>query len=284
LLDIETRIPHKPTPKFFTRTALAMNYDPDAPTPTRWLTFLDEVMKSRQPLVDLLQEMMGYLISCDTSMHRVFFLWGRPRSGKGTILRVTTALVGEHNTRFPTIETLAGQFGMQNLIGASVAQVTDLNCDRLIDLSTAASRINGISGEDGQTVERKHSTSWNGVLPTRFLLAGNALPNFRNHTNAMATRLLIIPFDVSFVNREDRDLTGKLMAELPGILNWALAGLDRLRLCGDFGEPADSAVAKLRMIYQVTRYTDSLKNVAPSRPARARTRLCSMKSSPNTAT
>jgi hypothetical protein len=34
------------TPFFFTRTALAMDYDPDAPEPALWLAFLDEVMNS----------------------------------------------------------------------------------------------------------------------------------------------------------------------------------------------------------------------------------------------
>jgi hypothetical protein len=35
-------------------------------------------MAGRQPLVDLLQAMMDYLISTDTSIQKVFFLWGPP--------------------------------------------------------------------------------------------------------------------------------------------------------------------------------------------------------------
>lgn len=250
LLDIETRELYTATPFFFTRTALAIEYDELAPDPEMFLQFLGEAMKGRQPLVDLIQEMLGYMIATDTSMHKVFFLFGRPRSGKGTILRITTALVGVRNTCFPTIETLGAQFGMQGLIGKSVAQVTDMNTDDGKALRTTASRINGISGEDGVTVERKHISNWDGKLPTRFILAGNTLPNFGSHTNAMATRLLIVPFEVSFVGREDRSLTDKLMTELPGILNWALDGLDRLRARGDFAEPEDSAKAKHRLIFK----------------------------------
>src|SRR5260370_28777975 len=111
-------------------------------------SFLRQVTNNRQPLIDLIQEMLGYLVTSDTSLHRVFFLWGSPRSGKGTILRITTALVGKNNVRFPTIETLAGRFGLQGLIGGSVAQVTDMNTQSRTDLGTSASRINGISGED----------------------------------------------------------------------------------------------------------------------------------------
>jgi putative DNA primase/helicase len=109
--------------------------------------------------------------------------------------------------------------------------------------------MNGISGEDSVTIERKGIGDWNGKLGSRFQIAGNTLPNFGKNTAAMAERLLIFPFDVSFSGKEDRGLTDKLIAELPGILNWALVGLDRLRKRGDFLEPAESMVAKKRLIH-----------------------------------
>lgn len=250
LLDITTRTLYPATPFFFTRTALAMDYDAEAPEPTLWLSFLSEVMRERQPLIETIQEMMGYCISTDNSKHKVFFLFGRPRSGKGTILRVMTELVGKRNTTFPKIETLSGRFGLQGLIGKSLAQVTDMNTDNRAQLGTAASNINGISGADGQCVERKGIVDWNGNLGVRFVLAGNTLPNFGSHAQALSTRLLIVPFEVSCEGREDRSLTDKLILELPGILNWALDGLDRLRERGDFAEPAESAEAKLRLIHK----------------------------------
>jgi putative DNA primase/helicase len=115
-------------------------------------------------------------------------------------------------------------------------------------LATTATLINGISGEDGQTIERKGIGDWHGRLGVRFLLAGNILPNFSSATGAMATRLLIVPFEVSFLGREDRELLPKLLRELPGILNWALDGLDDLRMRGDFVEPEASRLAKVRLL------------------------------------
>jgi putative DNA primase/helicase len=257
LLDINTRKLYPGTPKFFTRTALPIAYDKDAPEPKRFLGFLDEVtagkdddgaIVARPQMVMLIREMMGYLISSDTSMQRVFFLWGQPRSGKGTIMRVTTALVGKLNTSSPNIQSLAGDFGLQNLIGKSLATITDMNCDNKGQLSAAASVINGVSGEDFQSINRKNRDFWNGFLPSRFVLAANSLPNFGSHTGAMATRLLIVPFENSFEGHEDRGLTAKLEAELAGILNWCLDGLDDLQLRGDFDEPAESVKTKQRLI------------------------------------
>jgi putative DNA primase/helicase len=257
LLDIATRKLYPATSKFFTRTALPIEYDENAPLPEQWLLFLkgvtagkddDGKIVERPETVTLIREMMGYLISSDTSMQRVFFLWGQPRSGKGTIMRVTTALVGKLNTSSPDIQGLAGDFGRQNLIGKSLATITDMNCDNRSQLSAAASVVNGVSGEDFQSINRKNRDFWNGFLPTRFVLASNSLPNFGSHTGAMATRLLIVPFENSFLGREDRELTDKLLTELPGILNWCLDGLDNLKQRGDFKEPAESLKTKQRLI------------------------------------
>ena len=75
----------------------------------------------------------------------------------------------------------------------------------------------------------------------------------RSHATAVCTRLGILPFECSFLGREDRDLTnvrgtGKLQRELPGILNWALDGLERLRDNGRFMDCPESDEAKIRML------------------------------------
>jgi putative DNA primase/helicase len=47
----------------------------------------------------------------------------------------------------------------------------------------------------------------------------------------------------SFYGKEDHELTDKLVTELPGILNWSLRGLDRLRRRGYFEMPQSSSDA-----------------------------------------
>ena len=51
----------------------------------------------------------------------------------------------------------------------------------------------------------------------------------------------------SFYDREDPDLTAKLLTELPGILNWALEGRQRLQARGKFAQPAVGQEAMQRM-------------------------------------
>ena len=250
LVDITTGKLYEPTPDFFTRTALPINYDLNAPAPDLWLTFLADVTSQRQELVDLIWEMFGYLIATDTSHQKVFFLYGNPRSGKGTVLRTLVELIGVANTCSPSIKNLAGAFGFQSMIGKTLAIVSDMATDSRTDLSAAANSINAVSGEDYIEANRKHKDFWQGRLGARFILAGNDLPGFGGHTAALAARLLILPFEEDYLGREDYDLSDKLAVELPSILNWAIAGLKSLRDRGRFEEPADCRAAKTRLLHR----------------------------------
>jgi putative DNA primase/helicase len=53
--------------------------------------------------------------------------------------------------------------------------------------------------------------------------------------------MLILELGHSFFGEEDPDLTAKLLAELPGILQWAIDGWNRLRQRGHFEQPTSSA-------------------------------------------
>ena len=250
LVDITTRKLYDPTPDFFTRTALPIDYDPNAPAPEMWLTFLADVTSQRPELISLIQEMFGYLIATDTSHQKVFFLYGNPRSGKGTLLRTLVKLIGVENTCSPSIKNLAGAFGFQSMIGKTLAIVSDMATDSRTDLSAAASSINAVSGEDYIEANRKNKDFWNGRLAARFVLAGNDLPGFGAHTAALAARLIILPFEEDYLGREDYDLSDTLATELPSILNWAIAGLKSLRDRGRFEDPADCKAAKTRLLHR----------------------------------
>ena len=60
LLDISTRELLTPSPLFFTRTALAINYSKKPPKPERWLKFLHEVLGDDDAVIDFMQQAIGY--------------------------------------------------------------------------------------------------------------------------------------------------------------------------------------------------------------------------------
>jgi putative DNA primase/helicase len=246
LLDINTRQMYAATPQFFTRTALPIAYDATAECPL-WRTFLFQVLCDEQ-LVALMQQWFGYLITTDTSYQKLLYLRGRPRSGKGTTMRVLDALVGPRNVASHTISDIAERSGREGLVGKSLLKITDMNTDNKQDLSQAASIINAITGEDPIHIFRKFKGALELILKAHVVMAGNQFPDFGDHAAALSERMNVIPFNVSFSGREDSGLTAKLLAELAGILNWALDGLEDLRWDGKFMIAAAAEEAKREVL------------------------------------
>src|SRR5262249_15138018 len=77
-------------------------------------------------------------------------------------------------------------------------------------------------------VPRKFKDDWIGKLPVRIVILSNELPKLSDFSATIVSRFIILKLTESFYGREDPDLTNKLLPELPGILNWALEGLERL--------------------------------------------------------
>jgi len=227
------------TPALFTTNALEFDYDAEAPVPERWLKFLEELWGDDQESVQLLQEWLGYCLTADTSQQKMLLMVGPRRCGKGTIGRVLTRLIGAGNIAGPTTSSLAGPFGLQPLLGKSLAIVSDARFTGE-HVPTVVERLLCISGEDSLTIDRKFLGSVTMKLPTRFMFLTNELPRMNDVSGALAGRFMVLRFTHSFYGREDLGLLAKLTPELPGILLWALQGWVRLHERGRFQQPASS--------------------------------------------
>lgn len=253
LLPCKTKLLHLPTkrefpatPRFFSINALDYDPDPESTMPEQWFRFLDQVFGDDDESVQLLQEWMGYCLVSDTSQQKMLLMVGPRRSGKGTIGRVIAKLIGEGNVCGPTTSGLATNFGLQPLIGKSLAVVSDARFSG-DSIQTVVERLLCISGEDALTIDRKHKSPVTMKLPTRFMFMTNELPRFGDASNALTGRFLILQMTKSFYGQEDRGLTDKLLDDLPGILNWAIEGWKRLRARGHFVQPpaAEDAIREL---------------------------------------
>jgi hypothetical protein len=93
----------EPTPRYFSTFALDYPIELNAPRPDTWLAFLEQVWANDPQCVATLQEFMGYLLTQDTSQHKMLTILGPPRSGKGVISRVITGLIGCENVAGATL-------------------------------------------------------------------------------------------------------------------------------------------------------------------------------------
>ncbi|WP_197446242.1 DNA primase family protein [Tautonia plasticadhaerens] len=235
-----------PTSDFFSLYNVPYDYDPEAMPPGRWFSFLDEIFPGDEQSLRELRKWFGYLMLPDTSRQAILMLVGASRSGKGTIARVLRKLIGEQNVASPAMSELAGDHGLQDLIGKSIILFSDARlAGDGAKLALAQERLLKISGEDPVRINPKFGIPYTTTLPGRIIILSNEVPSFRDNSQAFVNRARPLKFGVTFAGREDRTLTGegKNVGQLDnpralaGIANWALGGIGLLRADGRFQVP-----------------------------------------------
>jgi putative DNA primase/helicase len=191
LLDIASRQLQAHSPLYFNQTAVPFAYEPDAPSPQRWLDFLEQLWPQEPEAIDVLGEWFGYVISGRLDLHKIMLMVGPTRGGKGVIARVLTALVGRQNVAGPTLNSLGGDFGLAPLIGRPLAIISDARFGGK-GANIVVERLLSISGEDTLTVNRKYRDQWTGKLPFRLHVISNELPKLGDASTAIVGRIVLL--------------------------------------------------------------------------------------------
>jgi P4 family phage/plasmid primase-like protien len=236
---VDAEIARDPTPLLFSTWAVDYAFDPAASCP-RFQRFLVEILPDPE-VREGLQMMVGLCLVPDTSYNVFFMLQGLPGTGKSTFLHMLLALVGNANTCHVPFSKFADKFS----IGLLTEKLVNLlgEGDTELPRDAGLGRIEGVLKDltDGGIlpVERKFHEPGMARGTARCVAAANFLPTFYDRSNGLWDRLRVIPFEV--VKRgavdEDRCLRETIVAtEMPGVLNWALDGLAKLRKLQRFPE------------------------------------------------
>ena len=158
---------------------------------------------------------------------------GEGANGKSVLLDTLTAVIGAENASHSSLGALGQEFGLAPLLGKLVNIAAEIEAK-----SFDEELLKKLVGGEPVTVNRKRRDQQDARLKARLLFASNNLPRFNDRTIGMLRRAIIIPCGVTIPpEKQDLDLADKLKAELSGIFNWAMRGLDRLRRQGTFTEP-----------------------------------------------
>jgi putative DNA primase/helicase len=199
-------------------------------------------------LILLVQELIGYSLTNETQYEVMAWLWGAGGNGKSVLIEVIRALVGALaiSVDFQTLGQ-PGDYSLANLPGKRVAFSTESEkggraAERILKLL--------VSGEPIST-RQIYQSAFEFKPTVKIWWAMNDRPRIRDTSGSVWRRLIIIPFLRNFKKEEqDPFLKQRLLAELPGILNWALEGLKRLRANGGKFTVVES-VENTRTEYQV---------------------------------
>lgn len=227
-------------------------YDADATCPT-WERFIREVLvdDKLQPdpeLAALAQEAIGYSLTTETNREAFFFLSGNGGNGKSTLIRTVAALLGDDLSMTLDLEALA-QYGADYRLAMIRGKRIVFSTEAKPEAKIADGVFRRIAS--GETLDaRPIGKEPVQITPVcKLWWAQNAQPNVHDTSDGFWRRLKLLPFRRQFTEAEkDIDLPAKLLAELPGILNWALDGLRRLRTVGTFtaSKQATAAAAEYR--------------------------------------
>lgn len=226
----ETSREHSPEYRFLSRLGCA--FDPGARAP-RWQQFLQEVVPSETERQKL-QEFAGYCLHhWGLPHHKALFLVGPTASGKSTFLDAINAMLGEGTVTSLTPQQLTTErFSGAELYGKWANIRNDIPAATVENTGMFKEVIGG----DPIKAERKNKDPFHFEPTAKHLYSANELPSTDTDDEAFYRRILLVPFPET-VPKDERDKTLDETfqgAELPGILNWALEGLQRLLANGSF--------------------------------------------------
>jgi len=219
-------------------TKLPFSYKKEFECPL-WVKFLNDVFSEyddleKNHIIKFVQEWMGYSLIADTSLESFIILIGGGANGKSVFLNIWKSVLGEENVTSIDLKDINGEQYVSMLFGKLANICTDIQSGQQLDSGIFKRLVSG----DTVTAKEVYKKPFQFTPYARLIFSTNSLPYLKNVDNAMRRRTHILRFNRTFERSEqDRNLYKKLRQELPGIFNWSIIGLSRLKSRGHFDEP-----------------------------------------------
>jgi len=198
--------------------------NPNAECP-QWLNFVNEITGGNKELANYLKKIVGYSLTGETKEQLFFFLHGNGANGKSVFVNTIQDMLGDYSMQTPVSTIMTRGKGSINndiarLRGARFVNTTETDEGSRFN----ESEIKLITGGDMISARFLHKEYFEYRPQFTLWISGNHKP-VPGDSYSIWRRLILIPFDVRFSeDKQDKNLTNKLMSELPGILNWAIEG------------------------------------------------------------
>lgn len=237
ILDIEALLNNRPesecllphTPDFFTTVCLPYDFDLSVQRP-KWDAFLARNQENDSERIDILQEWAGYLLTPDTKQQKFLFLEGEGSNGKSVFMAAILAMLGRENCSHVALETFGQRFALTTTLGKLANIVAE--CSEMD--AVAEGYLKSFTSGDRMLFDRKGLEPVQATPTARLMLSANVRPRFTDKSTGLWRRMICMPWRVKIT--DDQKIYGmdtpewwEASGELPGILNWAIEGLIRLR-------------------------------------------------------
>lgn len=228
IFDIKRRIMIEPTPDFYFFSYVDVYYDPNRVIyGNHFEKYLEHISGGDKELIELICQMIGYILSNSMAAKAVFFLVGARDAGKTTFGEFLQILFGQQNCCSVPIQDLNKRFYAQELCGKKLCFNMELKDEPITDTGM----IKALSGGDMIMGEKKGVDIFKFKNDAKLLYGMNALPDVTNAENKKIffERLVIIPFRYSVpVEERIEGFANLLIQESNYIVHKCIQALDRL--------------------------------------------------------
>jgi putative DNA primase/helicase len=203
-------------------------FDPAADCPN-WEKFLQTITGNDPDLQSYLQRVIGYVLSGSVREEVMLILHGTGRNGKSTFRETVHSLMGSY-----ALAADANLLVERKVPGGATEEIARLKGRRFVAVNETAendqlseARVKFITSQDTITARNLYGHYFDFAPTHKTVVTTNHKPIIRGTDEGIWRRVHLIPFtvaiDASTVERDFRER--RLVPELSGILNWALAGL-----------------------------------------------------------
>jgi putative DNA primase/helicase len=190
---------------------------------SNWLRFLESVLPDAE-VRGFLQRLIGLSLAGKVLEHVLPIFTGSGRNGKGTLVRVVSAALGDYaieaEPELFIARDRAHPTGQLDLRGVRFATCQETDDGKRLAVATVK-RLTGGDIIRARAMRQDFIEFAPSHLP---VLITNHLPRVPADDPALWARLRVVPFTESFIGREDTGLEERLLLELPTVLGWAVAG------------------------------------------------------------
>lgn len=233
LITGETR-PH--SPDYMVTLQIPVTYQKflDSP-PTQFscpkiMKFLHEIVSDRRD-IDTILDFIAYCLWREMKFHKLLILNGEGRNGKGTLCKLITKFLGKDNVAGESIDQLlGGRFSSSQLN----RKLVNIDADVSKEISKKTGILKKLTGNDMISAEEKYKSPFTFVNYAKLILVCNELPEIKEDTIAIFSRLVIIDFSKTFIKNANPNLIDELTTEeeLSGLLHIVLKRLPRVLKSG----------------------------------------------------
>tara|TARA_R110000803_G_scaffold38524_2_gene83350 strand:- start:4612 stop:6894 length:2283 start_codon:yes stop_codon:yes gene_type:complete len=235
MVDLRTGELSKHEPSNYNDRVVHLKYDPEAECPLWEETILEVLAESdgtQDPeTVAYFQRLVGYCLTGSVDEDAMFLLYGTGANGKSMILEILSRVLGPfyRATDFRVFldKGVGGavDYHKSQMRGARVISASEVGDEQKMDEAL----LKSLTGRDEVTARDPYGKPFSFEPTHKIIMSVNHRPRIAGGDPGIWRRMHLIPFEVSFDpnsggRKPDRSRPKRLLAELSGILTWAVQG------------------------------------------------------------